>query len=329
MLDLVNGARAASGLAPVAMEIRLAAAAADHSAWMLRTEVFSHTGAEGSSHTDRIAAAGYDRDGPWRTTENLALVTADGRPGWTDEVVQLHRNLMDSPGHRVNILDPDVTHLGVGLVTGSWTVSGRPMSAIAVTENFGATSGTAKLHDAGAGFRLVGTGGADRLAEPEPGGIYDGRGGDDRIAGGDGAILLGGGGHDNLTGGARLYGGSGHDRLAGGAGADRLGGGSGIDTFVFDTAPDGAGPDTVLDFERRQDRIEIAAELVGGAAGRIPGAMLRLGDEARDAGDRLLYDPATRTAYLDPDGAGGAAARTLAVFGPDSEIPHGSDLWLI
>lgn len=327
MLGLVNGERAASGLAPLALEMRLSAAAEGHSAWMIEADSFGHAGAGGNSFLDRVKAADYDLVGAWRASENVGIAGSASPAGWTDEVERLHVGLMQSPGHRANILDPGVHHVGIGLVDGLYT-SGVTYSALAVTQNFGRTSGTVMLHDAELGFRLVGTGGADHLATGEAGGSYFGQGGDDLIEGGAGAILHGEDGDDHLIGGAALHGGAGGDRLNGGMEPSLLEGGAGADAFVFDILPQ-KGPDTVLDFERRQDRIEIEADLIGAAPGAVSYDFLRKGMVARDPGDRLLYDHATRTAWIDPDGAGGLEATRLVVFGEDSDIPRIADVWLV
>ena len=86
-----------------------------------------------------------------------------------------------------------------------------------------------------------------------------GHGGDDLLRGGGGNdTLLGGDGDDRLDGGAGddvLIGGDGDDRLDGGAGDDVLIGGAGADTFVIG-GPNGT--DTVEDFTRGEDRIDLS-----------------------------------------------------------------------
>lgn len=73
------------------------------------------------------------------------------------------------------------------------------------------------------------------------------------IAGNSGSNLLkGGAGADTISGGA------GNDRLAGGGGHDVLKGDAGADQFVFASLK-AAGGDTVRDFEKGLDRIDLSA----------------------------------------------------------------------
>lgn len=89
--------------------------------------------------------------------------------------------------------------------------------------------------------------------------------GNDSLFGGDGNDhLYGGSGSDILDGGIGkdiLKGAEGNDVLTGGAGMDRLYGGSGADRFVFkaarDSAPGWGQRDSILDFERGVDRIDL------------------------------------------------------------------------
>jgi Ca2+-binding RTX toxin-like protein len=84
-------------------------------------------------------------------------------------------------------------------------------------------------------------------------------------------VLFGGAGHDLLRGGGgndMLDGGFGRDTLIGGAGVDTLIGGPGDDVFVFGfpagtfTPDTGVGPgnrDLILDFQERQDHLDLSA----------------------------------------------------------------------
>src|SRR3954470_25001788 len=56
---------------PLALNPLLIDAAEAHSAWMLATDTFSHTGVNGSSPEDRMTAAGYAFSGSWTWGENI------------------------------------------------------------------------------------------------------------------------------------------------------------------------------------------------------------------------------------------------------------------
>ena len=152
MLDLINGERLARGLDPLQLEQNLNASAEAHSAWMTQTDTFSHTGVGGSSHTERIVAAEFDLEGAWRTAENIAAVSIAGAESFHDEIDRLHANLMNSPTHRANLLDPDVDYIGIGILSGPMTyASGNTLQSLLVTQNFAATArGVVDLDLAGA-----------------------------------------------------------------------------------------------------------------------------------------------------------------------------------
>ena len=59
LLELINAERAKVGAQPLAFDGDLNESADGHSAWMIGTDVFSHTGSGGSTATQRITAAGY------------------------------------------------------------------------------------------------------------------------------------------------------------------------------------------------------------------------------------------------------------------------------
>lgn len=141
MLALINQERTSRGLDPLQLETQLNDSSEDHSAWMLDTDRFSHTGAGGSSATQRMQAAGFDLEGSWRTGENIAWQSERGAPGISDDVAQLHENLMNSPGHRANILNPDFRYIGIGIEEGDM----QGYDAVMVTQNFATTSADVML----------------------------------------------------------------------------------------------------------------------------------------------------------------------------------------
>jgi uncharacterized protein YkwD len=139
LLELINAERARAGVQPLVLDLRLGDAAAGHSRWMARTGSFTHGGAHGSKPRDRIIRAGFQASGSWVSGENIGWV---GPYAWrqpADEVRTLHDSLMDSPGHRKNLLDPAFSRVGLGLLPGARTPQGSYL-----TQNF-ATAGQPML----------------------------------------------------------------------------------------------------------------------------------------------------------------------------------------
>lgn len=138
MLGLINSERSAAGVAPLSFNDDLNEASEDHSQWMLDTDTFSHTGTDGSSAGDRIVTAGYDLEGNWAWGENIGWQSERGAPGLADDVQDIHDNLMNSPGHRANILSAEFDEIGIGIEQGDF---GR-FDSVMVTQNFGRTDAT-------------------------------------------------------------------------------------------------------------------------------------------------------------------------------------------
>jgi Ca2+-binding RTX toxin-like protein len=133
------------------------------------------------------------------------------------------------------------------------------------------------------------------------------------------------GANQDLHGGAGtdiLVTGAGSDVLAGGAGSDVLFGGGGADTFVFDSAPGGAGIDTILDFKANGDADHLLlSQLVFGSLSASDGSLAAsqfasVGDGSGgsvrlDAAVHVIYDSQTGNLYYDADGADTAGGRTV------------------
>ncbi len=243
MLALINAERAAAGLQPLRLNYKLNSSAEDHSRWMINTDVFSHTGANGSSATDRMRAAGYVFSGSWSNGENIAWQSERGAAGISDDVINLHQSLMNSPGHRANILNPNFVEIGIGIETGTFTTGGTNWPAVTVTQNFARSS----ADNGGATGPTTTTGpteGADSLNGTANGDLIDALGGNDRVNGlGGDDTLRGGLGNDTLSGG------DGNDRLEGGAANDSLLGDAGNDILIGSDGNDvqsgGLGNDTL------------------------------------------------------------------------------------
>lgn len=138
LLELINAERAKVGAQPLAFDGDLNEASELHSAWMIATDTFSHTGSGGSSFTTRMKNAGYQLTGAWTAGENIGWASLRGDPGYSDEVVLLHNGLMNSSGHRANILNANFKEVGLGFEVGQY---GNYQAAF-ITEDF-AKSGTA------------------------------------------------------------------------------------------------------------------------------------------------------------------------------------------
>ncbi|MSU76244.1 hypothetical protein EXS54_02125 [Patescibacteria group bacterium] len=106
MLQMVNQERLKVGLGPVTNDDQLKAVGRAHSRDMLVRGYFSHNTPEGLDPFDRMEKAGitYQVAG-----ENLAFAP-------TTEIAM--SGLMNSPGHKANILKTDFTKLGVGCMDG-------------------------------------------------------------------------------------------------------------------------------------------------------------------------------------------------------------------
>lgn len=140
VVDLINTEREQAGLNPVHVEVHLNGAAQGHSNWMAGEQAISHSGENGSSPTDRIENAEFPlAGGSWNITENVAYTGLNGQPSEAD-IDRLHSALMESPSHQENILDPDVTYVGIGLSMGSVEEQSGAQNALFITQNFANTS---------------------------------------------------------------------------------------------------------------------------------------------------------------------------------------------
>ena len=104
MLALINAERARAGLSALALHPELTEIALAHSADMQEHGFVGHTSPTTGTAAERVARAGF------RTPLVLENI---GRGYGPREV---HRGLMDSPGHRANVLSADATHVGIGVL---------------------------------------------------------------------------------------------------------------------------------------------------------------------------------------------------------------------
>jgi uncharacterized protein YkwD len=105
MFELLNEERVNVGLKPLVWDDSLVPIARAHSEEMFRLKYFSHQSPVNGSPFDRLKAAGvkYSLAG-----ENLA---------YAQSVTVAHRGLMESQGHRENILRPEFQRIGIGVIS--------------------------------------------------------------------------------------------------------------------------------------------------------------------------------------------------------------------
>lgn len=101
---LVNEVRAKAGLQRLRVDERLRAAARGHCKDMARRDFCAHNNPDGVTPVERMLSAGYSAPG----AENVARGQESPRvvmDAW-----------LNSPGHRANLLNPQFTAIGVGVV---------------------------------------------------------------------------------------------------------------------------------------------------------------------------------------------------------------------
>lgn len=121
MLALVNRDRRAAGLEELEWDEEVAEVARKHSADMRKTKVVAHISATTGSVADRIRVA--------KIKTSLVLENVARAYG----VAEAHAGLMDSPGHRQNLMSAQANRIGIGIVLGE-LISGQP--EIFVTQVF-------------------------------------------------------------------------------------------------------------------------------------------------------------------------------------------------
>ena len=119
MLTLLNQERTSRGLPALELDTRMVPVARQHSVEMFQLKYFGHQSPSLGSPFDRLQAAkiSYTRAG-----ENLAYARS---------VAIAHRGLMESPGHRENLLRPEFTRVAIGVIAaGSY---GRMFTQLFIT----------------------------------------------------------------------------------------------------------------------------------------------------------------------------------------------------
>jgi uncharacterized protein YkwD len=123
--ELLNRARGQRGLPALQWDERAAAIARAHSADMARNGFVGHTSPTTGDVVKRFAKVGVKGT---VIRENVAR--GYGPRG-------IHESLMNSPGHRVNILAEDVTHVGIGVIVTEPETNARAAARpVFLTQNF-------------------------------------------------------------------------------------------------------------------------------------------------------------------------------------------------
>lgn len=106
MLQLVNAERAKAGIPPVKVDPQIVAVARDHSKDMFLRSYFSHVNPDRHDPGYRLEHGGVNYT---FAGENLA---------YAPDVQTAHVGLMNSEGHRKNILEPKFGRIGIGVIDG-------------------------------------------------------------------------------------------------------------------------------------------------------------------------------------------------------------------
>jgi uncharacterized protein YkwD len=125
LFQAVNRERASAHLSPYVWDDQLAAVARGHSEDMHKTNLIGHLSPTTGGAADRVHAANI----------KTALVLENVARAYS--VAGVHEGLMNSPGHRANIMSTSATNIGIGVVFGDDNAGQR---ALLVTEVFSRVS---------------------------------------------------------------------------------------------------------------------------------------------------------------------------------------------
>jgi uncharacterized protein YkwD len=117
MLDMVNEERAKEGLPALKADPEMAVVARKHSADMFARGYFAHVNLDGQDPFDRMRE------------EKVRFLTAGENLALAQTLTIAHNGLMNSPGHRANILRPAFGRVGIGILDGG-------IYGLMITQNF-------------------------------------------------------------------------------------------------------------------------------------------------------------------------------------------------
>jgi uncharacterized protein YkwD len=117
MLELINNERRSEGLKELRADEEMAVVARQHSADMFKRGYFSHISPDGKDPFQRI------------NDEKLRYYTAGENLALAQTLQIAHDGLMNSPGHRANILRDGFGRVGIGILDGG-------IYGLMITQNF-------------------------------------------------------------------------------------------------------------------------------------------------------------------------------------------------
>ncbi|MBV9470667.1 MAG: hypothetical protein JO316_22890 [Abitibacteriaceae bacterium] len=116
LAGLVNAERAKAGLGPLSYDPQLAAVARAHSAEMRDLKYFAHESPTLALHEPLDRYRAVFNTTPAVVAENVFRAWGTQHELGNPDVQSAHTALMNSPGHRANILFPNVNRIGIGIV---------------------------------------------------------------------------------------------------------------------------------------------------------------------------------------------------------------------
>jgi uncharacterized protein YkwD len=124
LFDATNRERVAHGLQPLQWDDSLSAAARSHAARMAQSNTLSHQLPGEASLQDRTRLVGA----------RYSVIAENVAEGATADTI--HAGWMNSPHHRANILDPDLTAIGIAVVFAPNASGGRGPGMLFAVQDF-------------------------------------------------------------------------------------------------------------------------------------------------------------------------------------------------
>ncbi len=114
MIRLINENRQANGLSKVVWDSTASMSGQQHAHEMAGHNYMSHWNLEGYGPDHRYALVG-GQDSVWENVYKYSGPAPASPKEWREYISNAQASLMDSEGHRANILAPERTHIGIGI----------------------------------------------------------------------------------------------------------------------------------------------------------------------------------------------------------------------